>query len=194
MTRRALILAAGLLCALGGGRGHASPREAAELPNFARIGPIRVGVDRVADAETRLGKGLVVTGGHPFGMRVWRDRATGWYFGVDGFDYPGDLPSNSVVIDTAWVSLDADWCRRAPAAGVHFFQLDVWRGLALNMTRREVLRVLRSRARLSANKAGALVLTASGRSRVSAGTIYTRWRAELTFRKDRLSGLTIECW
>src|ERR1051326_2196822 len=87
------------LCVPTGAPVHNPP----EVPAFARVLGLRVGMDTLDRLERRLGKGRTVTGGHSNSGRSWKFR-NGLPLFADGFDLPRNganvITGSHYVLDT----------------------------------------------------------------------------------------------
>jgi len=149
-------------------------------PEIARAAGIVVGLTTVQEFERRHRGGLVETGGHPRGARVWYEETQCVEIDADGFNFrrsgevidelsltwerPGDCPSN------------------VPRIRLRKNELGMLAKLHAGMTELEVDKALRVRL-----KSGGLVQTGLIRykdklvNKMENGDRYTRWKAQFDF-------------
>ena len=189
------MLAAG---AAGGGRGrqHQHGRRT-QIPQIAHIAGVIVGQTTVEDLERRWGPGLVITGGHPRGARVWRLRGWGWLIHVDGFNFRRAKNGWGEIVDVAEIADQRRWERCllpslpwAPASGM---RSGYWSAFPLGMRRASVVRRLGQRGIRCKSEPGCLVVRAGGFAPAEINADGVRqWEAHLKFTEERLASISVQ--
>jgi hypothetical protein len=166
------------------------PEPPTQIPPLARIAGVRVGWDTMGTLEKRLGRGMVVTGGHPRGARVWSVRGAGWTIFADGFDFRRNAADDSCVIDT--IAVEAGEWRTGRPARISRRALTLWPGISLGMSRRGVLTCLIRNGITPKLQANTLTYAAPGFVHLDVNNDhYDRWEATLEFKRDRLARMML---
>lgn len=160
-----------------------------------QLAGLRAGYDTINDAERKYYAGMVVTGGHPRGARIWRIRQTDWYLRIDGFDYPnGDL-KRSAVIDQ--ISLDKTSFFtdiNAPVIKLSVKKTSLFSAIRIGMNQANVLALLKSKGIVPKLSGNTLAWSQRGSARVTQNITYHTWRTKLEFDKSkRLESISVSC-
>ena len=168
---------------------HPSPKAREKEQARSREAPpkladLKVGHDTVEDAERRYGPGLVVTGAHAQGARLWRSRETGWYLYVDAFYYSkaGALIDQITVITTA----TSDWRKAGiPWASLGAKQSSLFGSIRLGMSKAQILSVVKSEGIAARSVGNAIKWSEKCVVEVDESTPYDTLTVELDFDKEK---------
>ncbi len=202
------LLAAALVAAscpsLGAGprvrRGHARPAlvigrngkdPPMSVPAIARILGVRVGYNGQDALQHQFGKGLATLGGHPDGRKTWLTRKPLGYITTDGFNHN---PEGLALESLSW-GLDPPMDKKIPyvralprGAG--------WLGsIVPGMSRQQVAALTSRMPTKPILKPGRWIWREKGFVRPASTeyVVYTNWTAQLTFDKDVLTTIDVEC-
>jgi hypothetical protein len=160
------------------------------VPAFAAIAGIRVGLDTMELLEQKIGNGSVTMGGHSHGGREWQFKQSGWYLYADGFYYDD---AGRRVIDTISIELDAPH-KKIPYANLSRKRMLFMGVISPGMKRDEILRLLRGK--LAQPKIVDNSLLWMGKGAVSFNTVnhykVAAWKATLSFEGEILHRIFIE--
>ena len=148
-----------------------------EVPRWARVLGIRVGVSTRNDIERRMGRGFALTGAHPQGARLWRLRGTSW---LAHWDSDGSGDSVSIVRTPALLA----YGRSIPTGRLGRSSLGPWRGLRYGMSKAAAARVLRRASMPAWTDQGAKWVWRKRAAKVT-------WSAECEFGRGKLTGVSI---
>ncbi len=167
------------------------------IPPIAHLIGFVVGRDTVEMLWSRFGHGVRFIGGHPNGSTAWYVPNEHLYVYSDGFDYN----AHGRVIDSLEISLDNGpeqrrmYAVRAPRSVIFANKVRI------GMTRSEVLRQLKSKLgppqihknELKWEMPGNTVIRPPNPTEFFEGEQYTNWTATLTFEKNVLTDILVEC-
>jgi len=175
------------------------------VPASARIGRIEVGVTTMDQLESWFGKGREFTGMHPHGGREWYSKPTGWYLSADGFNYK-DGHGRQRMVERFAISTrrsdgafdDAD--TKTPGVSVGRSELGTTSAISLGMERSKVLILLKHMGIKPAVTNNVISWNEAGYHHVCDAAPnhdqldYTNWEGQLTFHRDQLQEIYVECW
>lgn len=177
-----LAVCAGLLLVLSASAGPADRRTGlvsrGEVPRWAQLLGVQVGVSTLDDLERRMGPGFALTGAHPQGARLWRVRGSSW---LAHWDSDGSADSVSLCRQPALLT----YGQAIPTGKLSKSSLGPWRELRYGMAKASVARALR-RASMPAwtDNRSKWVWSKHGRK--------VRWSAECEFSDGKLVGVSID--
>ena len=200
------VLVAGVLPCCGGDRPEAIQSSSPTLiPATARVGKVQVGVTTMEELERLFGKGREFTGGHPRGGREWRSEPTGWYIYADGFEYKEAnakermVESFEISVHRQEVGVSDDDDLKIHRTSVKKGQLTILGGITPGMDRATVIALLAKSGVQTTQTNNLITWKETGHARVRGATpnygelTYTTWKGTLTFRRNHLEDIYIEC-
>lgn len=168
-----------------------------DIPIIARFQWGSVGKNDTEYVEKQLGKGLIITGGHPKGARVWKYKHGNCYLYMDGFDWDNNRSGYH-----GYVVYDLQICRE---------MAEGWRGkniptiktktnpclfldsIGLGMKRKTVLSILHNHKLTYSAPQSDIVIASKGYNNVNSSTTYRKWTARLVFKSNALDCIQIQC-
>jgi len=200
------VYVAGVLPCCGGDKPEAnriiSPTV---IPATARIGNVQVGVTTMEELERLFGKGREFTGGHPRGGREWRSKQTGWYIYADGFEYKDTeakermVESFEISVHRQEVGVSDDDDVKIHRTSVKKRELTILGGITPRMERAAVIALLAESGVQTTETNNVITWKEKGHAHLHDATqnqgelAYTTWNGTLTFRKNHLEDIYIEC-
>ena len=176
------------------------------IPATARVGNVQVGVTTMEELERRFGKGRAFTGGHPRGGREWRSEPTGWYIYADGFEYKDGNMAKGRMVESFEISAhrqevggpdDDDF--KIHRTSVKKRELKILGGITPGMVRATVIALLVESGVQTTETNDVITWKEKGHAHIYDATqrhgelTYTTWNGTLTFRRNRLEDIYIEC-
>jgi hypothetical protein len=165
------------------------------VPATGHIGTIQVGVTTMEQLERWFGKGRAFTGGHPHGAREWVLQKAGWYIYADGFDYSrAGRVLDRFEISTTRMEVGAfdDTLPKISRASLARAKLAFVAGVAPGMARSQVLALLNQAGIKPTAKGNVVSWEEKGHAPNLSGSFST-WTAKLTFRRDKLEEIVVDC-
>jgi hypothetical protein len=173
-------------------KGAHAPRDPhVSIPAIARLLGVRVGYNGQEALERQFGSGLAVTGGHPGGRKLWKTHHPSGSVETDGFSYNHE----GLVLETLSWTLGTIGDPKIPSVR-RLPRHAGWLGMVYpGMTQAQVSELTAHRLPAPRKAGNVWTWKATGFVRPNRNNedVYTTWTAKLTFGRQHLISIDLEC-